>query len=217
MSFLFKNMIDTIINLITSFVISGISTFGYLGIIIMMAIESACIPLPSELILSFSGFLVISGRFSLWGITLAGSFGTVIGSAVAYAIGRYGGRTFIEKYGKYILISRHDLAVMDGFFNKFGQTAVFFSRMMPVVRTYFSLPAGIAKMNFIKFTIYSFLGSLPWCYGFAWAGKKLGDHWETLGVYFRDFYLLFLAVIMAGLVWYVWRHVKNVKRESEES
>ncbi len=198
-----------IISFITSFIINTISSLGYFGVGLMMAIESACVPLPSEIIMPFAGFLAAQGEFSLFGAALAGAVGCVIGSAAAYAAGVWGGRAFIEKYGKYILISHHDLDVADKFFNKYGSSAIFFSRLLPVVRTFISLPAGIAKMNFSKFIIYSFSGSLPWCYGLAYLGKILGDNWKTLGAYFHKFDAVIVVVIIAGAVWYIRRHLKN--------
>ncbi|MBI4779320.1 DedA family protein [Candidatus Falkowbacteria bacterium] len=202
-------MIGKIIEILTVFIINTISVWGYFGVGALMAIESACVPLPSEIIMPFAGFLAAQGKFSLLGVTLAGALGCAVGSAVAYAVGILGGRVFIEKYGKYILISHHDLNIADNFFNKYGSSAIFFSRLLPVVRTFISLPAGIAKMNFSKFIIYSFLGSLPWCYFLAYIGKKLGDNWDTLGVYFHKFDFIIGLIIIAGAVWYVRRHLKN--------
>lgn len=205
-------MVETIIGVVTSFIINAISSFGYFGVGLMMAIESACVPLPSEIIMPFAGFLAAQGKFSLLGVTLAGAIGCVAGSVAAYAVGAWGGRGFIEKYGKYILISHHDLVIADNFFNKYGANAIFFSRLMPVVRTFISLPAGIAKMNFSKFVIYSFLGSLPWSFGLAYLGKKLGDHWNTLGAYFHKFDFVIVAMIIVGVMWYVRRHLNNLKK-----
>ena len=205
-------MVEIIIGWVTSFIISVISSLGYVGIGLMMAIESACVPLPSEVIMPFAGFLVAQGKFSLLGVSLAGAIGCVLGSIVAYAVGIWGGRAFIEKYGKYILISHHDLTTADNFFNKYGSGAIFFSRLMPVIRTFISLPAGIAKMNFAKFVVYTFLGSLPWCFALAYIGKKLGDHWSILSPYFHKFDFVIGIAIIAGLVWYIRRHVKQMKR-----
>ncbi|MEK7557832.1 MAG: DedA family protein [Patescibacteria group bacterium] len=204
-------MLEAIINVVTQFIINGISSLGYLGVGAMMAIESACIPLPSEIIMPFAGFLVATGKFSLLGVALAGALGCVIGSVIAYAVGIWGGRKFIEKYGKYILISYHDLDIADNFFNKYGSSAIFFSRLLPVVRTFISLPAGIAKMNFNKFIIYTFLGSLPWCLALAYLGKKLGDHWNTLGVYFHKFDFVVVIIILLCGSWYIWRHIHSLK------
>ena len=204
-------MIGYFLSLVTNFIISAISSLGYTGVGALMAIESACVPLPSEVIMPFAGFLVAQGKFSLIGVALAGALGCVVGSVVAYAVGIWGGRAFIEKYGKYVLISHHDLALADRFFNKYGSAAIFFSRLLPVARTFISLPAGIAKMNFSKFVIYTFLGSLPWCLALAYVGMVLGEHWNTLGVYFHKFDAVIAAVILAFIVWYVRRHLKNLK------
>lgn len=207
-------MITQIIGVLAVFIIGGISMFGYAGVAIMMAIESMCIPLPSEIIMPFAGFLVSQGRFTLLGIALAGAIGCVIGSVLAYWVGVYGGRTFIEKYGKYFLITKHDLDIADRFFLKYGSGAVFFSRLLPVVRTFISLPAGIAKMNFAKFVVYSFLGSLPWTYALGYLGLKLGDNWDTLGVYFHKFDLVIGAILFVGVVWFVKRHLNIKKNEA---
>ncbi|OIO06691.1 alkaline phosphatase [Candidatus Falkowbacteria bacterium CG_4_10_14_0_2_um_filter_36_22] len=204
-------MFDKIIFFLASFIVGGISLLGYSGVVIMMAIESACVPLPSEIIMPFAGYLAAKGEFTFIGVAIAGSIGSVIGSVLAYGVGIYGGRAFIEKYGKYILLSRHDLNLADKFFHKYGSSAMFFSRMLPVVRTFISLPAGIAKMNFTKFIIYTFLGSLPWCFGLAYAGKKLGDHWNALGVYFHKFDAIIGILLILGVAWFIKRHFKNNK------
>ena len=180
----------------------------------MMAIESACIPLPSEVIMPFSGFLVFDGRFNLWLIALAGAVGCVIGSIIAYWVGAYGGRPLIEKYGKYILISHHDLDLADKWFKKYGDWAIFFSRLLPVVRTYISFPAGIARMRFWHFVLYTFLGSFPWCLGLGYIGLKLGQNWDSLKGYFRGADYIIAALIIIGIVWWVWRHLKHRKSET---
>lgn len=201
-------MIGKIIAVLAGFIIGGISSLGYWGVAIMMAIESAAIPLPSEIIMPFAGYLVSQGKFTLLGITLAGSIGSVAGSVLAWWVGVKGGRKFIEKYGKYILLSRHDLNIADNFFKKYGVATVFFSRMLPVVRTFISLPAGIAKMNLSKFIIYTFLGSLPWCFFLGYIGKKLGDNWDTLGAYFHKFDLAIGIIIFFALALFIRRHLK---------
>lgn len=203
-------MIEKIISILAGFIIWGISLLGYSGIALMMAIESACIPLPSEIIMPFSGYLVSTGQFSLWGVALAGSIGCVLGSTLAYWVGYYGGRSAAEKYGKYVLVTQHDLDIADNFFRKYGNVAVFFSRLLPVVRTFISLPAGIARMNFPKFIVYTFLGSFPFCYLLAYVGKKLGDNWNTLGVYFHKFDAVVGVLVVVGLIWFVRRHL-NIK------
>lgn len=204
-------MVVKIIAVLAGFIIGGISLLGYWGVAIMMAIESAAIPLPSEIIMPFAGYLVSQGKFTLLGITLAGSIGSVVGSVLAWWVGLKGGRKFIEKYGKYVLLSSHDLNLADNFFKKYGVAAVFFSRMLPVVRTFISLPAGIAKMNLSKFIIYTFLGSLPWCLLLGYIGKKLGDNWDTLGVYFHKFDLAIGIIIFFALALFIRRHFKLQK------
>lgn len=210
-------MIGKLLSILASFIMVSISTLGYAGIVAMMAIESACIPLPSEVIMPFSGFLVAQGRFSLIGVAIAGAFGCVVGSIVAYVVGRYGGRAFIWKYGKYILISHHDVEMADRWFDKHGQAVVFFSRLLPVIRTFISLPAGIAKMKFIPFVLYTFLGSLPWCYLLAYVGQRLGDKWDVLGAYFHRFDTAIGIVIIAAAIWWIWRHMKHMRRPVEDT
>ena len=185
---------------------------GYAGIVLLMAIESACIPLPSEIIMPFSGYLVSTGRFDLVLVATAGALGCNLGSSIAYAVGHYGGRPLVEKCGAYVLISRRDLALADRFFTRFGGITVFVSRLLPVIRTFIALPAGIAHMPQMKFQIYTFLGSWPWCYGLAYVGAKLGERWDSDPT-LRDVLHRFDAVIVAALVlaagWYVWRHWKH--------
>lgn len=205
-------MFAKVLGAIAGFIITSISTLGLWGIVVMMAIESACIPLPSEVIMPFSGYLVSQGRFTLWQTAVAGAIGCVVGSMVAYAVGRYGGRQFIWKYGKYVLISHHDMETADRWFDRHGQFAIFFSRLLPVVRTFISLPAGIAKMRFGMFVLWTFVGSLPWCYVLAYIGFKMGDNWDTLGVYFHKFDAVIGIVIVAGIVWWVWRHISHLKK-----
>lgn len=208
-------MIEKIISILAGFIIWGISLMGYSGVAVMMAIESACVPLPSEIIMPFSGYLVSTGQFTLLGVSLAGAAGCVIGSVLAYWVGYYGGRPMAEKYGKYVLVTHHDLDIADNFFNKYGNAAVFISRMLPVVRTFISLPAGIARMNFSKFIAYTFLGSLPFCFILAYIGKKLGDNWNTLGVYFHKFDLVIGTIILIGVVWFVKRHL-NIRNSKSQ-
>ncbi len=195
-----------IIAWLSSLVISVISTTGYAGVFILMALESACIPIPSEVIMPFSGFLVWEGRFILWQVVLWGAVGNLFGSIIAYVVGYFGGRKTIEKYGKYILISGHDLELADNWFKKYGQAAVFFSRLLPVVRTFISLPAGIARMDFKKFCLYTFLGSLPWSFFLTYAGLIAGENWNELKVYFHKFDLVIGIIIILGAIWWIRRH-----------
>lgn len=202
-------MISAILAWLASFVISVISATGYAGIVLLMALESACIPIPSEVIMPFSGYLVSVGQFSLWAVVVWGAIGNLLGSLLAYWVGFYGGRRLIEKYGKYVLISGHDLAIADEWFKKYGQSAVFFSRLLPVVRTFISLPAGIAKMDFKKFCFYTFLGSLPWSLALAYVGLKAGENWDYLKIYFHRFDLIIGIILVGGITWWIRRHFKQ--------
>src|SRR5438552_14879778 len=205
-------MIARIIELVSAFIVATISTLGYGGIVLLMAIESACIPLPSEVIMPFSGYLVYKGQFSLWLVGVAGAFGCVLGSLVAYWVGMYGGRPLIEKYGRYVLISQHDLDLADRWFARYGEVIVFASRLLPVVRTFIAFPAGVAKMNMTRFVVYTFLGSLPWCLGLAYVGQILGEQWDkndALKTWFHRFdFVIGIAGVLA-VVWWVRRHVKQ--------
>ena len=202
-------MVTRILEFLASFIIAVISAMGLPGIVLLMAIESACIPLPSEVIMPFSGYLVFQGKYSLWSVGLAGAFGCVAGSVPAYYLGKYGGRPLIEKYGKYILMSRHDLDMADRWFERHGEATVFFARLLPVIRTFIAFPAGVARMEMKRFLVYTFAGSFPWCLGLAYVGMVMGEQWPTLREYFHKFDLLIGAAIVAGIVWYVRRHLRH--------
>jgi membrane protein DedA with SNARE-associated domain len=202
-------MIAKIIEILSGFIISVISAGGYAGIVLLMAIESACIPLPSEVIMPFSGYLVYTGRFSLFWVATAGALGCNLGSLVAYYVGYYGGRPLAEKYGRYLFISERDLQWADRFFAKYGDWAVFISRLLPVVRTFIALPAGIARMKQLRFHVFTFLGSWPWCFALAWVGMRLGEQWDKdprLKQWFHRFDALILGVLIIGAVWFVYSH-----------
>lgn len=202
-------MISNILLQITNFVTQTISTLGYGGVILLMAIESAAIPLPSEVIMPFAGFLAASGRFSLLGLALAGAVGSVIGSWVTYALGYYGGRPLIIRYGRYVLISEHDLNLTEKFFKKFGGWSTFLGRMIPVVRTFISIPAGIGEEPLLTFSLAAFVGSFIWSYFLAWLGMRLRENWNMLEVYFRKFEILIVLGIIVFVVYWVWRHTRN--------
>lgn len=189
------------------------------GVVSLMAIESACIPLPSELIMPLAGWMLIKEQ-SLGAIhtLVAGAYGALgcaIGSIIAYVVGMRGGRPFLQKYGKYILISRHDLDLADRWFHRRGSWVIFVSRLLPVVRTFISLPAGIAKMHFIKFLVYTFLGSLIWCTGLAFGGYQLGEHWEQIRTVMRPFDPLLGALIVALIAWYYIRRLQRPYEPTE--
>ncbi len=201
-----SGLIEWLIEVLGRFVIATISTFGYTGIVMTMAIESACIPLPSEIIMPFSGYLVSTGQFSLLGVTLAGAIGNVLGSLVAYYVGVWGGRPFVERYGRYVLISPHDVDLADRWFAKHGEAAVLIGRLLPVVRTFISLPAGIARMDVTKFVLYSFVGAMPFCYALAYVGLKMGEHWNQLHQYFHHADLVIGLCLAVGLGYFLWSH-----------
>jgi len=186
-----------------------ISSLGYPGIAGLMAIESACIPLPSEVIMPFAGSLVPSGRFTLFGCGLAGAIGCAIGSIPAYYAGAYGGRPLILKYGKYILLSKSHLDLADEFFRNRGDVTVFVARLLPVVRTFIAFPAGVARMPIGKFVAYTFAGSLPWCLGLAWVGMKLGEHIDQLKPWFHRFDAVLVAVVVIAVAWFVRKQLKE--------
>ncbi len=182
---------------------------GYLGVAIAMAIESACIPLPSEVIVPMAGWMVYRGVFDFWLVAIAATLGNTLGSSLAYWVGRLGGRPLIERYGRYILISAHDLEVADNWFGKYGEAAVFFGRLLPVVRTFISFPAGVARMNFGKFLLYSTLGAFPWVLALAYAGKLMGDNWVMVREVLKNFDYPIAAIIVVAVAYYVYRHVKK--------
>ncbi|MGE5240982.1 MAG: DedA family protein [Bacteroidota bacterium] len=205
-------MVEKIISILAGFIIGTIARLGYGGIVLLMAIESACIPLPSEIIMPFSGYLVSTGAMNLWLVALAGAVGCAFGSIVAYYAGAWGGRPFIEKYGKYILVSHHDLNLADRWFQRHGDITIFVGRLLPVIRTFIAFPAGIARMNLWRFNLYTFVGSYIWSLGLAWVGMKLGEHWNTLGVYFHRFDAVIGVVLLVGVIWYVRRHLQHMRR-----
>jgi membrane protein DedA with SNARE-associated domain len=187
-------MTEKILAVLAHFIITVISASGYLGITLLMAIESACVPLPSEIIMPFSGYLVYTGRFQLLWVATAGAIGCNLGSALAYWVGAYGGRPLVERFGKYILLSRHDLDNATRFF---------------LVRTFIALPAGIGRMPQLRFHIYTFLGSWPWCFALAYVGMRLGRSWETdprFKELFHRFHLGVEVLLLAAIVWFLWSH-----------
>jgi membrane protein DedA with SNARE-associated domain len=210
------HLTDTLTILITNLYVST----GLLGIALAMAIESCCIPLPSEIVMPLAGIMISTGKIfqgmppiaSLILVALAGSIGSLIGSSVAYAIGYAGGRPLMLKYGRYVLISQHDADKADHFFQKWGSATAFFSRLLPVVRTYISLPAGITKMPFARFCLYTFLGSFPWCLVLAYLGTILGNNLATLSPIFHDLDAVIAVGFILLVALYIWRHIRNDRK-----
>ncbi len=202
-------MLEKIIAILATWIMGVISTMGYGGVVLLMAIESACIPLPSEIIMPFAGFLVFKGEMVLWMVAVAGALGCVVGSIPAYYLGMYGGRPLVEKYGKWVLISHKDLKWADHAFEKHGDIIIFIGRLLPAVRTFIAFPAGVARMHMGKFILYTFVGSLIWCYLLAFAGFKMGEHWESLKVYFHEFHYVIAGAGLIFVIWYLKRHFKH--------
>lgn len=211
-------MLEHIISLLASWVVAVISAGGYLGIVALMAIESACIPLPSEIIMPFAGYLVSLGRFSLIGAATAGALGCNLGSTIAYVVAAKGGRKVIERWGAYVLIRPVELDRAEKFFARYGAVTVFVGRLLPVIRTFISFPAGLARMPMLKFQIYSFVGSWPWCFALAYVGMVLGARWDsdpTLRRLFHEFDVVIVAVLIVGVAWFVWSRWREIHQAKE--
>jgi membrane protein DedA with SNARE-associated domain len=200
-------MLDQIISVLAAWIVEVISAAGYLGVLVLMAIESACIPLPSEVIMPFAGYLVSVGQFTLVGAATAGALGCNVGSTLAYYVAAKGGRPVLERWGAYVLISAAELERAEDFFARYGAVTVFVGRLLPVIRTFIAFPAGLGRMPMLKFQIYTFLGSWPWCFGLAYVGFILGKRWDsdpTFRSLFHRFDAVVVAVVLAGFVWFVW-------------
>jgi membrane protein DedA with SNARE-associated domain len=210
-------MIDQVISALASWIVEVISTAGYFGVVLMMAIESACIPLPSEVIMPFAGYLVSIGQFSLIGAATAGALGCNLGSTVAYYIAAVGGRPVLDRWGKYVLISAKELERTDRFFARYGAATVFFGRLLPVVRTFIAFPAGLARMPMLKFQVYTFLGSWPWCFVLAYIGYLLGARWDsdpTFRKLFHEFDAVVVVAVVAGFAWLIWSRWREIRRSA---
>jgi membrane protein DedA with SNARE-associated domain len=210
-------MSEKILALLVEFVTRVISAGGYAGIVVLMGIESACIPLPSEIIMPFAGYVAYLGRFNLFWVATAGAVGCNLGSAVAYWIGAKGGRPLVERYGEWVLVSHSDLDWVTRFFEKYGSITVLIARLLPIVRTFIAFPAGIAKMGKVRFHLYTFIGSWPWCFVLAFVGRELGERWHTDPRFEQVFHRFHLAVelaIVALFVWFLWAHLSRRRRAS---
>jgi membrane protein DedA with SNARE-associated domain len=218
--FLLVHLTDTL----TTFITNMYATLGLAGIVLAMALESCCIPLPSEIVMPLAGVMLVEGKLlagvnfwlSLVLVALAGAIGCLIGSMAAYGIGAAGGRPLMLKYGRYVLISHHDADLADRFFQKWGGATAFFSRLVPIVRTYISLPAGITKMPFVKFCIYTFLGSFPWCFLLAYVGTVVGNNLAVLTPIFRSFEVIIIIALVILVALYIWRHIRNDRKARAE-
>lgn len=203
-------MLDRLLGGLSAIIISVISALGYGGVFLLMAIESACIPLPSEITMPFAGYLVSTGRFELQLTAIAGALGCLGGSYVAYFVGASGARRLLERYGRWVLIAPHELEIADRFFDRWGGPAVFFSRLLPVVRTFIALPAGVARMRLLPFTIYTLIGSYLWCLGLTWAGMKLGQHWAAVGPWFHRFDTVIVILLVIGAAAILYNRIRGI-------
>ncbi|OGH42454.1 MAG: hypothetical protein A3H79_01805 [Candidatus Levybacteria bacterium RIFCSPLOWO2_02_FULL_36_8b] len=203
------------IELLSGFIIQLIQSSGYFGVFLLMTLESALIPIPSEVTMPFAGYLVTTGKFSFTTVVLIGAFGNLVGSWIGYAVGYFLEETIIvtliKKYGKFILVSVDEYNHSLKWFNKYGDKIAFYSRILPAVRTFISLPAGLAAMNFWKFSIYTFLGSLIWSAILTYVGVYLGSKWDTIGGYFHKFDLILAVLLILGILFYINHKLKIVK------
>src|SRR3990167_2595418 len=213
-------MIEQIIAFLTQLIISVIKSAGYTGIFLLMAAESALIPIPSEVTMPFAGYLASIGQFNFLAVVLVGAFANLFGSLLAYYLGYYGGETvvrqIIRSYGKYVLISENELNRSESWFRKYGDKIVFFSRILPIVRTFISLPAGIAKMNVWKFSIFTLIGSLIWSVLLTYVGFVLGQNWHSLEVYYRKFEIFIVIVVLSATGYYVYHKISHVISRKEK-
>jgi membrane protein DedA with SNARE-associated domain len=195
-------------------------TIGWGGVVFLMAVESAGIPFPSELIMPLAGWMLVEAKGGGWPLLFLagfyGALGNLLGSWVAYWVSLKGGRPLLLKYGKYVLLTRHEIERTEAWFARYGEWAVFFSRLLPVVRTFISIPAGIARMNFWKFSVYTFAGSFPWSLGLAYGGFLLGENWESMRAVMRPFDYPILAVIFVAGAWFVVRRIKALRAEQSQ-
>src|SRR3989338_67258 len=195
-----------IVEKLVEYVTLGMSATGYLGLFILMALESMIAPVPSEAVMPFAGYLVLQGRFDFFMALLVSSLGSIFGSVLSYYIGFYGGRPFVLKYGKYLLLEKKHLVWTENWFRKQGDKTIFISRFIPVVRHLISIPAGIAKMPIHKFVIYTFLGATIWNFILLYAGFKLGEHWDKIHQYSKELDIIFVALVILFFVYFIWKH-----------
>ena len=217
---LVTGIIQSVEDNVLEFITEVYDFIGWGGVVFMMAVESAAIPLPSEIIMPLAGWkLILERESSAWFILLAGFYGALgnlIGSLIAYYAGAIGGRPLLERYGRYVLITRKDLDRADSWFEKRGELTVFATRMMPVIRTFISIPAGVSRMNIWKFSFYTFLGAFPWSVGLAYGGYALGENWEDLRSVMRPFDIPIIFAILLAVAWYVRHKLKELKAEAAE-
>ena len=198
------------------FIVNTIGQYGYWAIFVLMLLESALVPIPSEVTMVFGGFLVSRGDLDFFLVGMLGAIANLVGSWVAYWIGIAGGRPLAERWGKYVFLRKHELDRADAWFEKHGEATVFFSRLLPVVRTFISLPAGVARMPFWRFSFYTILGCIPWSFALAWAGVLLGDNWEAF-IRSSQPFVIAIGVLLVGVIaWWLWKRAR-AHREDERA
>ncbi|MBK5278495.1 MAG: DedA family protein [Bacteroidia bacterium] len=205
--------INYILASVSQFALYVIGESGYVGIFILSFLESAAIPIPSEVVLPFSGFLILQGKFTLLGVVLTATLANLGGSILLYWIGKSGGRWVLERYGRFVLITHHELKIGDEWFLKHGVKAIFWGRMLPVIRTFISLPAGVTRMNFWRFCAFTFLGALPWNFALVYVGVKTGEHWNILHEYFQRFNYVIVGVGLVFVIWYIWHYFRKHRHD----
>ena len=206
-----------IVEKIVEYIVAGISVGGYAGVFVLMALESMIAPVPSEVVMPFAGYLVLQGKFNFWLALLASSIGSIFGSLLSYYMGSYGGRPFILKFGKYLLLEEEHLKWTEKWFKKQGDKTIFISRFVPVVRHLISIPAGIARMAIHKFIFYTFAGATMWNLILLYAGFKLGSHWGKIHQYSKELDIIFVIGVVLFLAYFVWKHHKKRKNENQKN
>jgi membrane protein DedA with SNARE-associated domain len=207
------------LNTLHDFVVTAVGDYGYAAVFVLMVLESACIPIPSEVTMLFGGALASAGfaapgqELSLFWVAMAGTLGNVVGSWLAYWAGAVGGRPLVDRWGRYLLIRPHEIDKAHDWFERYGNAAVFFSRLLPVIRTFISVPAGVVRMPFWRFTLYTVLGCLPWTFALAWLGYELGDRWEGFQHALQPFSWAIGAACAVALAWYIRRRWTTVRAE----
>jgi membrane protein DedA with SNARE-associated domain len=209
--------VDAIIEPIIDAMEGWVADYGYWAIFLLMLVESACIPFPSEVTMLVGGWYAAEGTLDFFWVATAGVLGNLVGSWIAYAVGRTTGRTLLDRYGRYVLIRSHDIDKAEVWWERYGEAATFFSRLLPVIRTFISLPAGIARMPFGKFTLYTFLGVIPWTFGLTWVGWIVEDNWESVVDYFDLPTLIIGVALVGGGTWWYLRRRAARKRSAVSS
>jgi membrane protein DedA with SNARE-associated domain len=207
---------------LTQLIIDNVASYGYAAIFVLMVLESACIPIPSEVTMVFGGALVSATflapelQLEFWPVVVAGTLGNLVGSWIAYWVGYVGGRPFVARWGRYVLIRPHEVDRAHDWFERYGEAAVFFGRLLPVVRTFISLPAGVVRMPFWKFTVFTVLGCLPWSLALTWLGYELGERWETVERILRPISWAVAIAVLLAVVWFVWHRIRMIRAEEAE-